>query len=396
MLGRDLLGEILFSLRRNILRTSLTILGILIGIASVVALMTIGESTRRGIVKNIEAIGSNFLIIVPSAGQALGRPRVLTEADVLKIEKIKEINRVAPQIDRTLEVQASGRSAVLPVVGTTADYRDIRNLRLAEGNFINQAHEQGRARVVVLGFEARKAIYGNGQAINKFIKINGFTFRVIGISAVKGAASGAGEDFFVYIPLSAMSRISGIQQLSSINASAASGEEITAAKEQVARVLNDGQIKQKRNQDGFEVLSQGDLIQAADEVTKTLSMLLGAIAGISLLVGGIGIMNMMCTSVLERTREIGLRRAIGAKQKDIGRQMLGESVALCFIGALFGLPIGWAGGYVFSRLSGAPFSLSWYPVLLSVGLALLIGLVFGWLPARQASGLEPIDALRHE
>ena len=389
----ELWAEIIISLKTNLLRSALTVLGILIGVSSVVALVSIGEGAQKNVLEQIRSVGTNLLVVlsVPTGQPTAGPPVLLDQKDVEVIAGYKNVKMVAPENSRVFPVTHERKSAPALIVGTLFNYQEIRNIKLAEGSFFSEQAERNAARVAIIGGGIRKQIFADEtEALEKSVTINGLKFKIIGVMTEKGESGGQN---LVIIPLTSLKRyLLGDRYFSAINLTADNETNVAELKNSIINYFS----TVKGSASGIQVVTQNDLILATTQTTKVLSFLLGAIASISLLVGGIGIMNMMFTSVIERTKEIGLRRAIGATQKDIKKQFLAESVVICFVGAILGIPLGWLGSYIFTKLAGIIFVFSFWAVGLALILAFVIGLLFGYLPAKKASKVTPVEALRYE
>lgn len=407
MIISDVIQETYISLTANKARSGLTILGIVIGIGSVIAMVSIGQGAQSSIESRIQSIGSNLIMITPGAQRGAGvqvsmgrgSAQTLTQADVdAIISNITSAKAVAPEISRRYQITAKGKNTNTQVVGTTPEYPSVRNLEMERGTFISSAQIRNLARVAVLGPTTRDDLFGSStDAISQTIRINKIDFKVVGIAKAKGGSGFGNQDDMVYIPLSTAQRfLAGDTYVSTISIQAMDQTSMTEIQQQATQLLLDRHNIRDTAQADFSVLSQADIVATASSITGTLTILLGAIAGISLLVGGIGIMNMMLTTVTERTREIGLRKAIGAKRKDITTQFLAESVMLTFSGGIAGVLLGWLIASATTQFAGIATTVSSDSILLACGVSAGIGIVFGYYPARRAAKLNPIEALRYE
>lgn len=403
----DITHETYTALMANKVRSGLTILGIVIGISSVIAMVSIGTGASNSISSSIESLGSNLIQISPGAEQmrgfgatsGRGNAKTLTNDDAKAIAlEVPDVKAVDSQVSSRYQITAKGTNTNTSVTGVTAKYPQIRNVEIAEGSFISDTHNNSALRVAVLGPTTRDDLFGeNADAIGKSIRINKLEFKVIGVTVAKGGTGFQNQDDIVYIPVrSAQQYLSGDQYLTTIAVQASASEMMTDVQADITALLLDRhKIKDPALAD-FSVLNQNDILSTASSVTSTLTYLLAAIGGISLLVGGIGIMNMMLTTVTERTREIGLRKAIGARKSDISTQFLIEAVALTLVGGIIGIALGWLISYIVNLTGLITTSVSLSSVLLAFGVSAVTGIVFGYYPARRAASLSPIDALRYE
>lgn len=407
MLTIDLFSEVRSSITVNKVRSSLTILGIVIGIGSVIAMTGIGRGAQKSIETSIASIGANLLMVRPGAGfgpdarvsggQGSAQTMVREDAEAIAREA-RNIVAVAPENSGRYQIVSKGKNTNTSVSGVTADYAAVRNIQVAKGNFINSQQDKSRAKVVVIGPEVKTDIFGvESDPIGQKIRIKGLELTVIGVTASKGGTGFGSSDDLVYVPLStAQQFLSGNDSLSLISVEVKDQLSMTAAQDEITKILlKQHKIADKTEAD-FRIMNQADIIQTASSVTGTFTILLGAVAGISLLVGGIGIMNMMLTTVTERTREIGLRKAIGANRGDINRQFLLEAIALTFLGGVFGILLGYSLAWGVQKYGNITTDITWSSVALAVGVSTLIGIIFGFYPARRAARLNPIEALRYE
>jgi putative ABC transport system permease protein len=404
---KDLLQETSSGLLGNKVRTGLTMLGIVIGIASVIAMLAAGNGATGSIQTSIESIGSNLVVISPGAPRTVGTQvrtsrgsaNTLTMDDVTAISSgVTSAKYVAPSVSSQKQVVAAGTNTNVSVIGTTPSYADIKDLAVDSGMFFTDDQVTQLARVAVLGPTTRDDLFGVGSdAINQTIRINGNEFTVIGVTKAKGGTGPGSADDVVYLPITVVQQfLTGNKYVSSINISAQTADLVTDVQNQATAILLTRHNITDATKADFNTMNQSDMLATASSITTTMTYLLAAIAGISLLVGGIGIMNMMLTTVTERTREIGLRKAVGAKKRDIQLQFLVEAVMLTvvsgIIGILFGIGIAWL-----ITLTGLLTTvISTTSVILSFGVSAVIGIIFGYYPAARASNLNPIDALRYE
>ncbi len=403
----DLFEETYLAISSNKVRSALTMLGIVIGIASVIAMVAIGQGAKNGIQASIQSVGSNLVIVTPGAQRGIGvqvsagrgSAQTLTQADADAIQQtITLAKAVAPELTRRYQVRAKGTNTNTQVIGTTPAYPDVRNVQIDQGSFISDADIRSLARVAVLGPTTRDDLFGaDASAIGQIIRVNAIEFKVIGITKAKGGTGFSNSDDAVYVPLSTAQRLlAGDTYVSTISVEATDQDSMAAVQQQTTDLLLERHHISNPQAADFTVLNQADIVATASSVTNTFTMLLASIAAISLLVGGIGIMNMMLTTVTERTREIGLRKAIGAQKEDISTQFLMEALALTFVGGVAGIVLGWTVSWGVSTFAGLASQVSVTSVLLAFGVSAGIGIVFGYYPARRAAKLNPIEALRYE
>lgn len=408
MTTSDILHETFSALTANKVRTSLTMLGIIIGISSVIIMVSIGQGAQNSIQSSIQSIGSNLIMVSPgatrsfgySASTGRGSAKTLTMKDVAAIEsEVPNLAAISPEVSGRYQVTAKGTNTNVSVTGAKPAYASVHNISIDSGDFISDYDVSARSKVAVIGPTTRDDLFGEGaEAVGQSLRINGMEFKVIGITVSKGGSGFNNQDDAIYIPLSTaqLFLIGDTSYITSLALSASDADVMTEVQANITSLL----MTRHKIADGgtadFNVFNQADIVSAASSVTSTFTLLLAAVAGISLIVGGIGIMNMMLTTVTERTREIGLRKAIGAKGRDINIQFLIEAVALTVIGGAIGVFLGWLVCYAITKLGVLQTSLSISSVILAFGVSAAIGIIFGYYPARRASKLNPIEALRYE
>jgi len=403
----EIIKESLGTLMLNKMRTGLAALGIIIGIGSVIALISIGQGSQKSVETQIQSLGANLLTIQPGSvrnsnvRQAPGSNTTLTLEDAKAISTsstITTVSSVSPELSRRYQVIAGKNNTNTQIVGVYPEYLGIHKVEMDSGNFISLSEIDSLAKVVVLGPTVVTDLFGEGsQPIGQSVRINKLSFRIIGITKAKGGSGFNNQDDQIFMPLStAQKQLAGVDYISSISVEAQSKEVMTEAQNQIGYLLLDRHKLSDPALADFSIMSQNDILDTASQITGTFTTLLGGIAAISLLVGGIGIMNIMLVTVTERTREIGLRKALGAKRKTIITQFLVESVILTFFGGIIGMILGISTSLILSKLLSFPSALSVSSVVLAIGVSGIIGMIFGWYPAQRAARLQPIEALRYE
>lgn len=403
----EVLSESFATLTLNKLRTGLAMLGIIIGIASVITLLSLGQATQQQVQSQIQSLGANLLTVSPAAQNsggvrgAAGSSDSLTLADAEAIEESSEITTIAyvsPELSSQAQVSTPQQNTNVQIIGVTSMYQPVHNIEIQQGSFISEYDNTSMRKVAVLGSQVVTDLFGEGvDSIGKTIRINGQSLTVIGTTVSKGGTGFMNQDNLVYVPLSTAQRqLFGINALSSIALAAKSAEVMTEAQNQVGYFLLSRHKITDPTEADFSIFSQADILSAASATTGTFTTLLSGIAAISLLVGGIGVMNIMLVNVTERTREIGLRKALGAKKKTITSQFLLESVILTFVGGIFGMLLGILTSFVIAQVVNYPFVVSAPAIFLALIVSSGIGILFGWYPAKRAASLQPIEALRYE
>jgi putative ABC transport system permease protein len=396
------------------LRAILTMLGIIIGVAAVLTTMGIGRGAAADITERIESQGTNLLTISPGASTegglsgGSGSAGTLTMGDVEALQDTilhPSLALVAPEYSATAQLVYADTNTQNTVVGVTADYAEVRNQEIASGRFLTLEDSQEQAHVVVLGSELAADLFGGENPIGLSVRINGEPFQVVGVLEESGGFSRTSPDTMAYVPIEVAQarlfnadRYRGEYTVSNIYVQVVSQDQIDAAQSQIETTLRLQHSLRADEDNDFDITDQASMLETAEDISQTMTVFLGAIGAVSLLVGGIGIMNIMLVSVTERTREIGLRKAIGAHDNDILLQFLVEALALCFLGGLIGVGMAYGVAALFGQIPGFTFSVLIQPdsLALALGFSVLAGLVFGIYPAMRATQLDPIEALRSE
>ena len=402
----EIIEEAARTLTINKLRTGLAMLGIVIGIGSVIALVSLGQSSQASVSNQIQSLGANLLTVSPGSQRGgfvqggFGSATTLTLADAEAISTsstVTDVANVSPEYSKRAQVTAAGKNTNTSITGVRAIYSTIHKVSISEGEFITETYDAHQSKVAVLGPTAATDLFGTTDPIGQTIRIQGQSFRVIGVTVSKGGTGFGNADDVIYVPLSTAQKVLfGTSNLSSIAVEAKSAAVMTAAEDEIGYVLLDRHKISSPSLADFSIFSQNDILSTASSVTGTFTALLSGIAAISLVVGGIGIMNIMLVTVTERTREIGLRKALGAKKKNIIAQFLVESIILTFAGGVIGMLIGILASFIISKIINLPFTISVGSIGLAIGVSGAIGILFGWYPARKAANLQPIEALRYE
>ena len=407
MKNSDLLHETYSALSANKARSGLTMLGIIIGIASVIAMTAIGQGAQNSVSASIQSIGANLVMIMPGATRSFGGPsggrggaQTLTVDDASAIaSEVSNVSGVVREVTAREQVVGTGTNTNTSLTGTEPSYLAVRNVAIDEGNFITDQNVASGDKVAVLGPTTRDDLFGVGATgvVGQTIRISGAEYTVIGITVSKGGSGFSNADDMIFVPYTTAQRyLTGNKYLSEIDVQATSSDASTQVQNDITSLLLSRHNISDPTKADFNVLNEASIIATASSVTGTFTTLLAAVAGISLVVGGIGIMNMMLTTVTERTREIGLRKAIGAKKSDINKQFLVEAILLTFIGGVIGVILGWLIAFGVTQLGILQASVSVSSIILAFCVSAGIGIIFGYYPARRAAQLSPIDALRYE
>jgi len=395
--------------RTHKLRSFLTMLGIVIGVAAVIALMSIGRGATADILARIEGMGSDLVTISPGARTfgglkgAAGSVQTLTQEDAAAIaEQVAYVDLVAPTYSTSLQLVVGGENMNSQVTGVPSEYQEVRNLEIANGAFFTEYDYQRGAKVVVLGSNVKETLFGDTDPVGQQMRMGNIIVRVVGVLESKGGTWGSPDDA-IFVPLTAMQQTvaqprtaQGERVVSSIALTVSDEEQSDYVVGEITSLLRSRHQLGSLDDDDFSIASMEEIASAISEATGTMTLLLGAIAAISLLVGGIGVMNIMLVSVVERTREIGIRKALGARERDIWGQFLIEAAFLTFVGGIIGVIVGWAVSSIVNSMGLMTTVVSADIVILAVSVSVGIGLFFGFYPAWNASRLNPIEALRSE
>lgn len=402
---KNILKVALRSIMKSRMRSLLTALGIIIGVAAVVVMVAIGDGAQKQVEDQISSLGSNLIVITPGASASGGVNRGMGSFNRFTFDDVQKIKDEATLITGVTPIVRSGGQIIggvgnwfTQVQGVSEDYLEIRAWKLKSGEFFTERDVLARSKVCVLGSEVAKNLFPDDDPIGQQVRIRNVPFKIIGVLAEKGQTSvGTSNDDIILAPSRTVhERLSGGRFIGSIQVSAVSANQIPKAKEELRKIMRDAHKLTQGEDDDFTIQDQADLATAATETSKILTILLGSVAGVSLIVGGIGIMNIMLVSVTERTREIGIRLSIGARSSDILIQFLTEAVVLSLAGGILGVALSFGVSYILNNYTSQAANIQPEIIFLAFSFAGAIGIFFGFYPARKASKLNPIDALRYE
>ncbi|OIO35852.1 MAG: hypothetical protein AUJ18_00025 [Candidatus Hydrogenedentes bacterium CG1_02_42_14] len=401
MIFWDILRSAVRSLIANRLRTFLTMLGVVIGVGSVLAMIALGEGARKSVENSIKSMGTNLLWVRPGADQhgpvRGGAVETLLLEDADAILGISNVVAIAPEVSKNAQAKYLSNNFNTGIVGTTHSYMSVRSFEINEGDFISERDVMARRRVAVLGAEAATELFADAPPVGERIQIKGISFEVIGVLKAKGEAGWSNPDQQIIVPISvAQKNLFGMKYVTNIGVQLDDEKNMEETQKEIKELLRTRHRLREDAESDFNVRSQTEMLQRMSEVTGTFTALLGGVAAVSLLVGGIGIMNIMLVSVRERTKEIGIRKAVGAKDKDILTQFLIEATVVSVIGGMLGIGMGYGIAILISKLANWVTIVPLYSIVLAVGTSAGIGLIFGVWPARIASKLDPVEALRYE
>ncbi|WP_081954465.1 ABC transporter permease [Neobacillus niacini] len=375
------------SIKGNKIRAFLTMLGIIIGVSSVIVMVAIGQGSTKEVQDQIGSLGTNVLTV-----SVTGSDVTFKEDDANQIQDVNGVEAIAPTVSGRVTVKNGQTNTQVSMIGTTSSYLDVRDLQLQSGRFIADLDHDNHSKIAVLGSDTAQTLFGLGDPVGESVKVNGTSYKVVGVLESVGSSLGTSGDSTIIVPLSTGQRLASTTEIGSVYVKVENEDAINFA----SRLIEQTMYTIVGDTDSYSVSSQEDLMETASSVNETMTLMLGGSAAISLIVGGIGIMNIMLVSVSERTKEIGIRKAIGAKRGNILLQFLIESMVLSSFGGIIGVGIGVISAQIYTLATGTAIAYSVPVMLLSFVFSLLVGVVFGVFPANKASKLHPIQALRYE
>lgn len=391
------------SLASNKSRAALTMLGIIIGVAAVITMLAIARGAKAQTMDRIQRMGTNVMFVFAgrSTGTvrgSLGSSQTLTLDDVEAIaDKCPSVQAVAPEVQTNEQLKYGNQNTNTQVVGTSPEYETIRDMEIAQGRWFTDVETESSRKVAVIGPDTAETLFGSESPIGEYVRVGTLEFKIVGMTKAKGAMGPMNPDDQLFIPVTtAMKRLIGTQYVRSIDVQGISMDQMSQAQEEVDALLRKRHKITDPAEEAFMIRSQADIVEMAEETNRVFTLLLASIASVSLIVGGIGIMNIMLVSVTERTREIGIRIAIGARRRDIRAQFLVEALLLSLAGGSVGVVLGVIASFFMGKFSQWEATVSPLSILVAFGFAAFVGVFFGYYPARQASRLNPIDALRYE
>lgn len=385
--GLQIIRMALKSIKGNKVRAFLTMLGIIIGVSSVIVMVAIGQGSTKEVQDQIGSLGTNVLTV-----SVTGSDVTFKEEDANQIQEVNGVDAIAPTISGRVTVKNGQTNTQVSMIGTTSSYLVVRDLQLQSGRFIADLDQDNHSKIAVLGSDTAQTLFGLGNPVGESVKVNGTSYKVVGVLESVGSSLGTSGDSAIIVPLSTGQRLASTTEIGSVYVKVENEDMINFTSSRIERTM----YTIIGDTDSYSVSSQEDLMETATSVNDTMTFMLGGSAAISLIVGGIGIMNIMLVSVSERTKEIGIRKAIGAKRGNILLQFLIESMVLSSLGGIIGVGIGVISGQIFTLTTGTTIAYSVPVMLLSFVFSLLVGVVFGVFPANKASKLDPIQALRYE